>query len=273
LQRRKRPRGTAAASFLRVSNAEGTVTAFEAPDWAGVFLPDSSLFESCLRGTVVYFTVLVLVRLAPKRQIGSVGLTDVLLLVLVSECVSQALSAKSNSVANGAVAVAALLFWDYVLDWAGFKSRWVRKALEHEPVPLIRNGRPLEDRLQKERITHDELLCQLRLHGVDAFSRVKTATLESSGKVSVVGRAKARPEEDEAAPADFDRALEKFLAAAEALRGAVEWHVAQADDHTAAAKAARKALSEHGVAGTRLLGHGAKALDRRENTNGRHRDR
>jgi uncharacterized membrane protein YcaP (DUF421 family) len=244
------------------------VTAFEAPDWAGVFVPDLPLFESFLRGTVVYFVVLVLVRLAPKRQIGSVGLTDVLLLVLVSECVSQALSAKAHSVANGAVAVAALLFWDYVLDWAGFKSRWVRRALEHDAVPLVRDGRLLEDPLKKEHITKDELLSQLRLQGVDEVSRVKAATLESSGEVSVV-RGQSESEED--TPADFDRALEKFLAAAQALRGAVEWHEAQAHDHAAAAKAARKALTEHGVTGTRLLG--AKGLDRRDHANGRHHDR
>jgi uncharacterized membrane protein YcaP (DUF421 family) len=249
------------------------MTGFEAPDWAGVFVPDISLFESFLRGTVVYFAVLVLVRLVPKRQIGSVGLTDVLLLVLVSECVSQALSAKSHSVANGAVAVATLLFWDYVLDWAGFKSRWVRRALEHDAVPLIRDGRLLENQLKEEHITKDELLTQLRLQGVDEMSRVKAATLESSGEVSVVRRAEFESPDEPAAPPDFDRALEKFLAAARALRGAVEWHEAQSHDHAAAAKAARKALTEHGVAGTRLLGRGAKGLDRRDHANGRHHDR
>jgi uncharacterized membrane protein YcaP (DUF421 family) len=226
------------------------MSGFEAPEWGSIFIPDVSLFESFVRGTLVYFAVLVLMRVCPKRQIGSVGLTDVLLLVLVSECVSQALNARANSVVNGAVAVVSLLFWDLVLDWAGFKSRWVRRVLEHEPVPLVRDGRPLPDRMKKEWITPDELAGQLRLHGVDDVAQVTAATLEPGGEVSVIRREVRKPDEP---PADFDGALDRFLAAARALRGAIDWHEAQAHDHAAAAKAARKALTEHGIVGKRLL--------------------
>lgn len=229
------------------------MSGFEAPEWGSILLPDASLFESFVRGSLVYFAVLLLMRVAPKRQLGSVGLTDVLLLVLISECVSQALNAKSNSVVNGAVAVAALLFWDFVLDWAGYRWKWVNKLFEHCPVPLIRDGRPLTDRLKKERITHDELLGQLRLQGVDEVSRVKAAFLEPGGEVSVIRRDEPEETSPAADPTDFPGALDRFVAAARALRGAVEWHEAQSHEHAEAAKSARKALTQHGIVGKRLL--------------------
>ncbi|HVK11160.1 MAG TPA: YetF domain-containing protein [Gemmataceae bacterium] len=231
---------------------------FEAPDWAAIFVPDVSLFESVVRGTVVYFAVLVLMRVLPKRAIGSVGLSDILVLVLISECVSQALNANSPSVVNGVVTVVTLLVWDFALDWAGYRSVWVRKALEHQPVPLVRDGRTIDDKLRAERITKDELLSQLRLNGVEAVGQVKTATLEPDGTVSVVRRPAGEGEPAEAA-ADFPTALDRFLVAARALRAAVEWHEAQASEHADAAKAARKALSEHGIVGRRFLHDEAEA--------------
>ena len=225
---------------------------FEAPDWAGIFIPDASVFESVVRGTVVYFAALVLMRVVPKRQLGSVGLSDVLILVMVSECVSPALNANSTSVVNGVIAVATLLVWDFVLDWAGYQSVWVRRVLEHQPVPLVRDGRAIDEGLRGERITNDELLSQLRLNGVESVGQVRAATLEPDGSVSVVRR---HPSEGgpAAAAADFPTALDRFLEAAKALRAAVEWHEAQAGEHAEAAKAARKALTEHGIVGRRFM--------------------
>jgi uncharacterized membrane protein YcaP (DUF421 family) len=231
------------------------MSGFASPDWVGVFIPDASLFESFVRGTVVYFAVLAMMRFARKRQLGSIGLTDVLLLVLISECVSQALNAKANSVANGVAAVAALLFWDFVLDWAGYRSKWVRRILEHKPVPLVTDGRPLAEHMKAERITQDELDSCLRMNGVGDLSRVKCARLESNGEMSVVRR-DTGPQEAETAhhPSDYAAALETFLAAARHLRAAVEWHDEQSREHAEAAKVARAALTRNGIVGRKLLG-------------------
>jgi uncharacterized membrane protein YcaP (DUF421 family) len=250
------------------------------PEWAEVFAPDRSLFESFLRGTVVYFTVLVLVRVFPKRQIGSVGLTDVLLLVLLSECVSQALNANSLSVANGAAAVAALLFWNFFLDWLSYRWRWLQRILEHEPVKLVEDGRPIPENLRNERLTDEELRTQLRLKGIDDVSRVKKVMIEPEGKLSVIPKdpvaavapgAGATPDADQE-PADFDSCMRRFLAAAQSLRSCVDWHEGQAAEHRKAAKEAREALARHGLRGRKVfeaLAHPAPE-DSPPGRNGRH---
>src|SRR5215208_3622446 len=80
------------------------------PDPETMFVPDLSLLESFARASVIYLGLLALFRLVLKRQAGSLGLPDIMLAVLVSECVSQALSAGANSVPNALAAVSALLF-------------------------------------------------------------------------------------------------------------------------------------------------------------------
>src|SRR5688500_2512923 len=83
----------------RVVGARGAspMTALQLPDWEKVFVPDGSLLESFVRGTLVFLGILLLFRIVHKRQRGSVGLGDVMLLLLVSEAVSQALNGSFNS--------------------------------------------------------------------------------------------------------------------------------------------------------------------------------
>ena len=222
------------------------------PDWAGVFAPDLSLAESFLRGSVVYLSLLVLFRVVLKRQAGSLGLPDIMLAVLVSECVSNALSAEAKSVPNGLAAAAALLFWNYALDRLSNRWPWLERLLEPAPVPLVRDGEPIRENMDREGVSQEELQGQLRESGVDDVSRVRSAILESNGSVSVIPK-EAEPEEPGPAESNgegrpnFDYTVERFLAAAEEVRAAVAWHEEQAVEHKAAAKAAREALARHGL--------------------------
>jgi uncharacterized membrane protein YcaP (DUF421 family) len=224
--------------------------AFDLPDWGGVFVPDGSLVESFVRGTAVYFAVLVMLRVVLRRQAGGMGLSDVLLVVLVSECVSPALSAETRSVPNGLAALTALLVWSYALDWATDRWKWLRRHLDPPSVELVRDGAKLSDALRKQHVTDDELMSQLRLNGVDDLARVKVVTLEPDGEISVVTRDAPAPEPtppEAGDPPNLDEALKRFLAAAGDVRAAVAWHDDRAAAHRRAAAEARAALVRHGV--------------------------
>jgi uncharacterized membrane protein YcaP (DUF421 family) len=231
------------------------------PNWDRIFVPDLSLLESFLRGTLVYFSALILMRVIPRRQVGSIGLTDVLLLVLLSEAVSQALTDDSVSLPNGVAAMAALMFWNFALDWAGHRWKWVRTVLEPKPVELIRDGRLLRENMDQEKITDEELIEQLRQKGVGEVGAVRSAHIESGGHVSVVAINAPRGSEpsrngrsseptpdppDESEP-DFEGVLATFRAAAADLQAAVAWHDERAASHADKAKTARQALARFGV--------------------------
>lgn len=228
------------------------MSAFEMPDWGSIFVPDASLFESFLRGSVIYLSILVLFRIVMKRQSGSLGLPDVMLVVLVSECVSSGLSSETKSVLNGLVAVSALLFWSYVLDRLGHRWHLFQRLLEPQPVVLVENGKPNRENLDREGITDEELLSQVREHGIDDLKRVKTAILESEGTLSVIPRgvapgAGAVGSSRSAESGEIEEYVRKFVAVADELREAIDRHEQAAADHRAAAKTTRAVLARYGL--------------------------
>jgi len=199
------------------------------PNWEQMFVPDLSIAETFLRASAVYLALLILFRLVLKRQTGSIGLPDVLLVVLVSECVSASLSAEAKSIPNGLIAVFALLFWNYILDWLAFRWSWLGRRLMPEPLQLIQDGRRLRDNMAAEDVTDDELMAQLRMNGLDDIGQVKSAFIESEGMISVVPRVDvkptskpslARPEASGKQP-DFEFALEQLLKAADNFRASL----------------------------------------------------
>jgi len=257
------------------------MSGFEAPNWGGIFVPDLSLVESFLRGSVVYLSLVVLFRVVLKRQAGSIGLPDVLLVVLVSECVSASLAAEAKSLPNGLVAVFALLFWNYTLDRLAHRWPWLQRRLEPQPLELVRDGRPVRENMEAEGITDDELAAQLRLNGIDDVARVKAAFMEAEGTVSVVPKDEAEhvalPESPPMkcvshstsdAPPDFGRVTREFLEAAAELQKAVAWHEERAAEHRGAAKSARQLLTRHGVRARRAVTFPDHRSSRREDPEG-----
>jgi uncharacterized membrane protein YcaP (DUF421 family) len=157
-------------------------------DWSQTFLPDTSLLEIFLRGTVVYLALFVMLRVVLKRESGGVGVTDLLVIVLIADAAQNAMAGSYNSIPDGLLLVATIIFWSYALDWLGYHVPRFERFLHPQPLPLIKDGRVLRARLREELITEEELASQLRLQGVEDPSDVKAAHLEPDGRVSVIER-------------------------------------------------------------------------------------
>jgi uncharacterized membrane protein YcaP (DUF421 family) len=155
-------------------------------DWQSIFLLDIPLLEIILRGSLMYIALFVLLRIILKRQTGSVGMTDLLLIVLLADASQNAMAGEYRSLPAGIVLVSTIIFWSYALDWLSFQFEWFNKLVEPPPLPLIEEGKLLYRNMRKELITENELMSQLRVHGLDDFSRVKKATMESDGRISIV---------------------------------------------------------------------------------------
>lgn len=157
-------------------------------DWRLLFVPDTPVLEIVLRGTLIYAVIFFLVRLIPNRQMGGIGMNDLLLVVLIASGATNALAGDYKSITNGVVLVATLIFWSYLFNWLGHRFPRLHRLFHPIPKLLVRDGQVQHDNMREELVTEEELLGQFRRKGVSDVSNVKEAYVESDGQVSVVER-------------------------------------------------------------------------------------
>jgi uncharacterized membrane protein YcaP (DUF421 family) len=156
------------------------------PDWGALFELTVDPAELIVRGTVMYWFLFMLLRFVLRRDIGSIGIADVLLLVVIADAAQNAMAGGYESVTDGVILVATIAGWNWLLDMAAYRFPAFRRLLEAKPLPLVRDGRMLHRNLRREFITKDELMAKLREQGIDKLEDVKAATMESDGEISVV---------------------------------------------------------------------------------------
>jgi uncharacterized membrane protein YcaP (DUF421 family) len=173
------PAGEVIATFLLLPDAPDM-------DWKSIFAPDVPLLDIVLRGSLTYISIFFLLRVVLKRQTGSIGMTDILLITLLADAAQNGMADDYKSFTAGFVLVATIIFWNYAFDWLAYRFTWFSRLIEPTPLLLVRDGRLLRKNMRKELITEDELMSQLRLQGLDDPSKVKEAYMESDGQLSVV---------------------------------------------------------------------------------------
>lgn len=155
-------------------------------DWKTLFSLDVPLLEIILRGSMIYISLFVLLRMILKRQAGSLGMTDLLLITLIADASQNAMAGQYTSVPSGLVLVTTIIFWSYAFDWLSYRFEWFSRLVEAPPLPLIRQGKMLRKNMRHELITEEELMSQLREQGLDDVAQVKEAFMEPDGHISVV---------------------------------------------------------------------------------------
>jgi uncharacterized membrane protein YcaP (DUF421 family) len=154
-------------------------------NWHSVLVPSVAVAEIVLRGTVVYLFLFFLLRVL-RREAGALGISDLLVVVLIADAAQNAMGSEYKSITEGAILVATIAGWDYLLDWVGFRFPGARRWLRPAPLLLIKDGRMLKRNMRQEMITVDELMGQLREKGVEHVNEVKKCYLEADGHVSVI---------------------------------------------------------------------------------------
>lgn len=155
-------------------------------DWLDLFRFSLHPLELVLRGSAVYWGLFLLFRFVLRRDTGSMGIADILLLVLIADASQNAMAGGYESISDGAVLVLTIAGWSWLMDWASFRFNLVRRLAEPVPLVLVRRGRLVSRNLRAEHITVPELMAALREHGVDKLAEVKMARMESDGTISVI---------------------------------------------------------------------------------------
>lgn len=160
-----------------------------------VWFPEVSVWEKVLRSVVVYLFMLAAFRFTGKRQVGQLTPFDLVVLLVISNVVQNAIIGPDNSLGGGLIGAVVILLLNYAVVEVAFRSKRLRRLLEASPTLLVHNGRILHDNLNKERLTLDDLHAALRRSGVADVAHVRVAVLEENGGISVIPRAAAAPGE------------------------------------------------------------------------------
>ena len=157
-------------------------------DWNQLFSLQIPATEILLRGSCIYWFLFLLFRFVIRRDVGSIGIADILLLVIVADAAQNAMAGAYQSITEGMLLVATIVAWNLALDRAAYHWPSVDRFARPRVVQLVRHGRVLHENLAREMISIDELLAKLRLQGVERIEDVRHARLESDGEISVIKR-------------------------------------------------------------------------------------
>jgi uncharacterized membrane protein YcaP (DUF421 family) len=146
--------------------------------------------ELILRTAIVYFFVFMLLRVIGKKHVGQMAPFDLVVLLIISESVQNAIIGDDKSLIGGLLASATIVIVSSFVGYAAWRSKKVAHVFEGRPRILVRNGRVLKHALAREQITHAELLEALRRQGCTSLTKVRYAVLENDGDVTVGMRVK-----------------------------------------------------------------------------------
>jgi uncharacterized membrane protein YcaP (DUF421 family) len=143
--------------------------------------------DSVIRGLVVYIFLLIVFRFAGKRTLAQTSSFELVLLLIISETIQEALIDDDHSMTNGFLLILTLVGTTILLSWIKQHFPKADKWLEEEPLIILENGKPHKERLDKVRVDEREILMAARkLHGIMSLDEIKYAILESNGEISIV---------------------------------------------------------------------------------------
>jgi uncharacterized membrane protein YcaP (DUF421 family) len=156
------------------------------PDFEALFRFSVDPLELVVRGALVYIALVVLFRFALRRDLGQLGVADVLFIVLIADAAQNGMAGEYRSLADAAVLIGTLAACNVALDWAIYRWPAMQRLMEPPTVELVRNGRILRRNLRREWMTVDELMGKLREQGIADLADVKVALMEADGQLSVL---------------------------------------------------------------------------------------
>lgn len=180
--------------------------------------PGVPVVEKVIRTVVVYAFLLIGLRLAGKRELTQLNPFDLVVLLLLSNTVQNAIIGEDNSLAGGLLGAAVLLVLNGILVRALFRSGKL-DTIEGRPDILIRNGHVIRKHLDRELITLAELESAARRQGLESLAHVKHCRLETGGALTFIPK---HPTDDERRHHDLMLHLERIEAVQRSLKEQVD---------------------------------------------------
>ncbi|WP_231928155.1 DUF421 domain-containing protein [Devriesea agamarum] len=182
-----------------------------------LFVPGVGFVDKVLRTVLVYLGVLIIVRVAGKRLLAQMNSMDLVVVLLLSNVVQNAIIGPDNSLLGGIVGAVVLVLFNSLVERSARRWRPLRHIIEGPSSTVIRDGAVDDRALARLGLTRGELSTALRRQGADTVQEVELAQIEPGGSITV----DLRPEEQSVSRADLDRATAQLRQQIAALHDSV----------------------------------------------------
>jgi uncharacterized membrane protein YcaP (DUF421 family) len=177
--------------------------------WNSIFGLGAPLAEKILRPLVVYFFLVMVLRVFGKRELAQLNPFDLVVLLSLSNTVQNAIIGNDNSLTGGLIGAFALLAMNYLVVRFLFRHRRLDQMFEGKPTVLIEHGKVVKHSLARELLTRSELMTVLHRQGFDTLAEVEKCVLEPGGTFYIQRK---DPPEDQVRHDETMQALKNLLA-------------------------------------------------------------
>lgn len=141
----------------------------------------------------LYFFVIIVYRIMGKKEVGKLGIVDLIVSILIAELAAMSIESPKSSILVSVIPILTLVFIQVILSYISLKNSKIRKLIDGDPTVIIKNGKLQFHRMSQLRYSLDDLMSQLREQQIKSIEEVDYAVLENNGKLSVFQQCKDYP--------------------------------------------------------------------------------
>ena len=145
---------------------------------------EAPIWNVVVRSVAVYVFLLVVLRIAGRRETGQLSSFDLVLLLILSNAVQNSINAGDNSLVGGMISAVALIALNWIVGWAAYRFPWFEHLVQGSPTRIVTDGKIHLGALRRERINLSELHAALRKQGIFSIAECRRVILEADGTLT-----------------------------------------------------------------------------------------
>jgi uncharacterized membrane protein YcaP (DUF421 family) len=142
--------------------------------------------DIAVRAAIAFLFIFFLTRVIGRRELSSLEPFDLILLIVLGDLIQQGVTQSDYSVTGLFIAGSTMALLTVLVSYLSFRFPRARPVLDGEPIVIVRDGKPIEGNLRRERLTLEEVMAEARLQQIDSLDKVRWAVLETSGRISFI---------------------------------------------------------------------------------------
>jgi uncharacterized membrane protein YcaP (DUF421 family) len=165
--------------------------------YADMFAPGISIVEKVVRTIIVYFVLIALLRLGGRRQTSQLNSFDLVVLLVLSNTVQNAIIGNDNLLIGGVIGAVTLVVLNYAVNRLMMTNPSLERHFEGDSVVLVQDGRLLAANMRREMITKKELEAVVHIQGIESIEQCEEVRFEAGGAISVIADRSPGPDNAE----------------------------------------------------------------------------